>query len=108
MASESEKQRPHGHEGSATSPTLSASAYVWSFVALVCLTLLSFWSSHVHLGAFGTPVALGIAAIKVTIVALVFMGMVDEPASSRVAGITAVLFVVLLASLAAVDVLTRF
>lgn len=108
MASDTERQPPHGHQASATSPTLHASTYVWAFVALVCFTLLSFWLSYMHLGGFETPVAMAIAAAKVTIVAVVFMGLVDEPASSRVAGITAVLFVVLLASLAAVDVLTRF
>jgi hypothetical protein len=46
--------------------------------------------------------------VKVTIVALFFMGLVDEPASHRVVGITAVLFVVLLASLAVADIVTRF
>lgn len=108
MAGESNNEHRHGHEGSATSPTLRASTYVWALVALVCFTLLSFWFSFMHLGGFETPVAIAIAAVKVTIVAIVFMGLVDEPPSSRVAGITAVLFVVLLASLAAVDVLTRF
>ncbi len=96
------------HESPETSPTLGAAAYVWAFIALVCLTLLSFWFSYLHLGGFEMVVAIGIAAIKVTIVALVFMGLVDEPASSRVAGVTAVLFVILLASLTAADVLTRF
>ena len=107
MAHPSEPHREI-HESPATSPTLGAGAYVLAFVALVCLTLLSFWCSLLHLGAWEMVVALAIAAIKVTVVALVFMGLVDEPASSRIAGVTAVLFVILLASLTAADVLTRF
>lgn len=108
MASSSDPPNREIRESPAASPTLGASAYVLAFIALVCLTLLSFWFSYLHLGGFEMVVAMGIAAIKVTIVALVFMGLVDEPASSRVAGVTAVLFVILLASLTAADVLTRF
>jgi cytochrome c oxidase subunit 4 len=89
-------------------PELSTRAYVRSFGALVALTLLSYWLSYRSLGDFSTPVALAIAVVKDSIVALFFMGLIDEPASHRVVGITAVLFVVLLASLAAVDVVTRF
>ena len=87
---------------------LTTGAYVRSFGALVVLTLTSYWLSYRHLGAFEMPIALGIAAVKVAVVALFFMGLVHEPASSRVAGITAILFVILLASLAAVDVVTRY
>ena len=87
---------------------MTVTTYVRSFAALAALTALSFWLSYRHLGALGMPVALGIAAIKVTVVVLFFMGLAREPASHRVAGVVAVLFVVLLASLAALDVLTRF
>jgi cytochrome c oxidase subunit 4 len=101
--------QPHDREGEsrAEPPTSSTGAYVRSLAALVALTLTSYWLSYRHLGPFEMPVALGIATLKVGVVALVFMGLVHERASSRVAGITAVLFVILLASLAAVDVVTR-
>ncbi|HEX4338557.1 MAG TPA: cytochrome C oxidase subunit IV family protein [Polyangiaceae bacterium] len=87
--------------------TPGTGVYVRSFAALLVLTLTSFTLSYAHLGVFGMPVALAIAAVKVALVALFFMRLVDEPASHRVAGVTAVLFVILLASLSAVDVLTR-
>jgi cytochrome c oxidase subunit 4 len=86
----------------------STATYVRSLVALVFLTLGSFGLSYLHLGALGMPVALAIAVTKVGIVALFFMGLVHEPASSRIAGVAAVLFVILLASLSAADILTRF
>jgi len=101
-------EREPGASSAGHGPTLTTGAYVRSFGALVVLTLTSYWLSYRDLGALGIPVALGIAAVKVAIVALFFMGLVNEPASLRVAGITAVLFVILLASLAAADVVTRF
>jgi cytochrome c oxidase subunit 4 len=92
--------------GAAPAP-LATATYARSFGALVVLTLVSFGLSFLHLGPFGMPVALAIAATKVAIVALFFMGLVHEPASHRIAGVAAVLFVVLLVSLSAVDILTR-
>jgi cytochrome c oxidase subunit 4 len=101
-------REPQGEPPEKEGPQISTRAYVRSFGALVALTALSYWLSYRNLGAFGIPVALAIATVKVSIVALFFMGLVDEPASHRIVGITAVLFVVLLAALTAADVMTRF
>jgi cytochrome c oxidase subunit 4 len=101
-------REPHGEPQEKEGPQVSTRAYVLSFGALLGLTLLSYWLSYRNLGEFSTPVALAIAVVKDSIVALFFMGLVDEPASHRVIGITAVLFVILLAALAAADVVTRF
>jgi len=90
-----------------SSTALTSPAYVASFVALVALTLASYWLSYAHLGAFEVFVALGIAALKVTIVGLFFMHLVKEPPSHRIAAIGAILFVILLAVFAAADVFTR-
>jgi cytochrome c oxidase subunit 4 len=88
-------------------PVPSLGVYVRTFGGLVVLTLASYGLSRVSLGAFGTPVALGIAATKVTLVALFFMGLVDEPPSHRLAAVVAVFFVVLIVALSAADILTR-
>ena len=108
MATSFETQQQAGEPPPKEGPALTTGTYVRSLGALIVLTLLSYWLSYRDLGAFGVPVALAIAAVKVSIVALFFMGLVDEPASHRVVGITAVLFVVLLASLAVADIVTRF
>lgn len=94
-------------EARASGPMLSGVSYVLAFGALVALTLASFMLSYAHLGAFEVVVALGIAAVKVSIVGLVFMHLAREPSSHRLVAIMAVLFIALLASFAGADVLTR-
>ena len=86
----------------------SIAAYSICFGALVCLTLASFLVSYANLGWFGTTVALAIAATKVVIVGVYFMHLRHEPPSHRLAAVAAVLFVAILASLAAADVFTRY
>src|SRR4051812_38214075 len=75
--------------------------------ALVLLAAASFVLSMLHLGAWATPVALIIAVAKAALVAVVFMELAVQRASNRLALIAAIAFVVLLATLAAVDVATR-
>lgn len=88
-------------------PALSGRTYVVSFVALVALTLASFWLSYAHLGPLEVVVALGIAAVKVSIVGLFFMHLVNEPSSHRIVAVVAVLFVAILAAFAGADLFTR-
>ena|SRR5689334_12698185 len=83
-------------------------AYSACFGALVTLTLLSFLLSYAHLGAFGTVVALAIAASKILLVGLYFMHLLKEPPSHTLAAVAGILFIVVLASLAAADVWTRY
>jgi cytochrome c oxidase subunit 4 len=82
-------------------------ALVFALVGLLILTGASYGLSFARLGAFAVPVALGIAAIKVLIVALYFMGLLDEPPSHRLAAVAAAFFVILLVVFTQADVLTR-
>jgi caa(3)-type oxidase subunit IV len=108
MTSADETSREQGEAAGAEPQSgFGMAAYVWAFIALALLTASSFWLSTLSLGALGMPAALAIASVKVAIVGLVFMDLVHEPPSHRLAAIGAVLFVVLLTAFSAADVLTR-
>jgi cytochrome c oxidase subunit 4 len=83
------------------------STYLWTLIALVVLAATSFGFSYLDLGPWEFPIALGIAAVKALLVALFFMHLVEHTFSSRLAIVTASVFVVLLISLVALDVTTR-
>ncbi len=48
-------------------------SYYTVFAALIGLTCLTVGVAYIDLGLFGTPVALGIATLKSTLVVLIFM-----------------------------------
>jgi cytochrome c oxidase subunit IV len=47
--------------------------YAWVLVALLCLTFLTVYVAHFHLGSLSIGVALLIACIKATLVLAIFM-----------------------------------
>ncbi|HEU4578068.1 MAG TPA: cytochrome C oxidase subunit IV family protein [Polyangiaceae bacterium] len=61
----------------------SGRAYVFAWLALLVLTLVSFGAHYLELGAFATAVSLIIAAVKAGVVALVFMHLKTESVSVR-------------------------
>ncbi len=73
-----------------------AARYVFAWLALVLLTLASFGAHQLPLGGFATPVALAIALVKATIVALVFMHLLEEAFSIRCVAVLNALWVALL------------
>jgi cytochrome c oxidase subunit 4 len=79
----------HEHPG-------SGAKYAFALIALLCLTALTFGLHYVTVGSLGIIVALAIAAIKVSIVALVFMELRESMIATRVVAIVAVMFVALL------------
>ena len=91
-----------GHDGH-----VGARGYVFTWIALLGLTGLTFGLSYVHLAWAQWPVTLGIATTKATLVALFFMHLAEARAASRLALVIAVLIVVLLASFTALDAVTR-
>ncbi|HVU05930.1 MAG TPA: cytochrome C oxidase subunit IV family protein [Polyangiaceae bacterium] len=91
----------------AATSSIGAREILVAFVALLVLTGTSYGLSFVHLGAYAAPVALGIAAVKVLVVALYFMGLLDEPPSHRLAAVAAAFFVILLVVFTRADVVTR-
>jgi caa(3)-type oxidase subunit IV len=76
-------------------PTTGA-PFVYALVALLILTGTSLGFHFVELGAAGVVVALGIAAVKVCIVAIVFMELRDSLPATRTIALVAAAFVVLL------------
>ncbi|WP_373047307.1 cytochrome C oxidase subunit IV family protein [Vulgatibacter sp.] len=73
----------------------------------LALVGLSWLLAGLDLGAWGTPVALGIAAIKALLIAWYFMELREARTSLRVAALAALLLFVLLVGLSTVDVATR-
>ncbi len=92
------------------------SSSVWSlwrrnllvWLALLLLLGLTFAFAYMPLGSFNVVAALGIAAIKVGLVALLFMGLAQSSAIIRLAAATGILWLIVLFCLTLSDILTRF
>jgi cytochrome c oxidase subunit IV len=87
--------------------SISPRTTLFTFVALLCLTAMSFAVSYVHLGALNIPVALAIASLKAALVVSVFMELAVEKFTVKVTLVMAFVFVILLVALMAADVATR-
>ena len=80
---------------------------VWG--GLMFLTALTWGLSRFHIpGGAGVAVALTIASVKGTLVALFFMHLYDQPGPNRLVLVTSLVFVTLLISLVILDNATRF
>jgi cytochrome c oxidase subunit 4 len=85
----------------------SPAPYVFTFVVLLVLTVVTFLASGVDLGAAQIPVALGIAATKGGFVAYYFMHLREQRGVNAMFLIVAVVFIVILIGGMAADVRTR-
>jgi cytochrome c oxidase subunit IV len=91
-----------------TTTRISGRAYLIAWLALLALTVLSFAASRFSLGyAAGATVALAIATVKATWVALVFMHLLEARFAQRAAIATAIAFVIILCLLMITDVGSR-
>jgi caa(3)-type oxidase subunit IV len=81
--------------------------HLLTFAALVGLAALSLALSFAELGAWGLPIALLIAAVKIVLVALVFMHLVEQPFSHGMVALLALALALVLIGLTATDVATR-
>jgi len=87
---------------------VTAKAYVATWLALLALTAVTFWQSFQPGGrAVHLTLALLIATVKGTLVALYFMHLLESRSANRVVFLFGVLFVALIVTLTAADVLTR-
>lgn len=77
------------------------------FVALLALAGASWGLAHLSLGGVAVAIALGIATIKATLVALELMELREAPTSLRLVAIAAPTFVLVLVVFALGDVLSR-
>ena len=80
---------------------------VLTAASLLVLTGLSWGLAHVDLGAANTPVGLGIAVLKASIVALVFMELAHGSTAQRGVIITTGVLIVLLAAGMVTDIALR-
>jgi cytochrome c oxidase subunit 4 len=86
---------------------LSQNATWVAGAALIALWAASFALSYVNLGAAALPVAIAIAAAKALLVFSIFMELVLEPVSVKLALAAALSMIALLVGLMATDVATR-
>jgi cytochrome c oxidase subunit 4 len=97
------------HTAAATHAHSHAGRYVVVWAALMALTGLTWGLSTVHIPGFaGVAVALAIATVKGTLVALFFMHLWDHSGPNRLVLITSLIFVALLILLPLLDNATRF
>jgi cytochrome c oxidase subunit 4 len=85
----------------------SLGAYFGVFATLMILTGVTVWAAYQHLGIWNTPVALGIAATKATLVTLIFMHLRSSPKLTALVVGAAVLFLAILIVVTASDYFTR-
>lgn len=78
---------------------------VW--LALLVLLAVTLLAAHLNLGAFNVAAALGIAAVKSLVVAMLFMGLNRSEALVRLAAAAGFFWLVILFALTLSDFLTR-
>jgi cytochrome c oxidase subunit IV len=82
--------------------------YVLVWGALMVLTVVTVMTGRMHLPDWGLALALIIATVKGTLVALYFMHLADHHGANRLVFATSMLFVVLLLLFTLMDIGTRF
>src|SRR5512141_180400 len=93
----------------ATAAHSHAGRYLVVWAALMALTALTWGLSTIHIpGLAGVAVALAIAMVKGTLVALFFMHLWDQAGANRLVFLTSLVFVALLIGLVITDSATRF
>lgn len=86
---------------------IGGKTYVVTFVLLLALTLLSYVLHLLPLGAFGTPAAFVIAAIKVLLVVAFFMHLYESGFVLHLVALTLAAFIALMCLGVSADVLAR-
>ena len=86
---------------------MTGRGYVLTWLALVILAAASLGLSFVHLGAWTFAAAMGIAALKATLVILFFMHVSHARTSVRLLLLATASFIVVLIALMVADIATR-
>jgi cytochrome c oxidase subunit IV len=85
-----------------------AGRYVVIWIALLILTVVTVLTGRMHLPDYGLLLALIIATVKGTLVALYFMHLSEHQGANRLVFGVSIVFVVLLIGFALMDLGTRF
>jgi len=88
-------------------PIVSVGTYVMVFVALLIGTGLTVLAASRDFGALNTPIALGIAVTKASLVCLIFMGVRHNTPLTKVVVLSGLLWLLILFGLGMNDYLTR-
>jgi cytochrome c oxidase subunit IV len=81
--------------------------YVLVWLALVFFTLLTIYAGSQDYGALNTPIALGIAITKGTLVILMFMGLRYNTPLTKLVAVTGFVWLLILFFIGMSDYLTR-
>ena len=90
-----------------TPHVVSVKIYAGVFVALLALLALTVAVALVEQSALGLPIAIGIAGLKATLIALFFMHVRYDTPSVRLAAVAGFLWLTILICLSMSDLLTR-
>ena len=90
-----------------TAHIASVRLYVAVFVALLIFTGLTVLVAYFDLGVLNTPVALGVAVIKASLVVLFFMGVRHNTPLTKAVVVSGFLWLFILFGLTMSDYLTR-
>jgi len=88
-------------------PIVSVRFYVLIFGALVVLTAATVGVAYFDLGLLNTPVALGIAFFKASLVVIYFMGLRYNTPLTKLVAIAGFFWLVILFGITITDYLTR-
>lgn len=81
--------------------------YVKIFVGLLFLTVITVWVAQFDFGSFNTLIAMLVATVKATLVALYFMHLKYDEKTNAVCLLAGVFFLMVMFAFIAVDVYTR-
>ncbi|HPK01405.1 MAG TPA: cytochrome C oxidase subunit IV family protein [Candidatus Sumerlaeota bacterium] len=100
-----------GHAGGAHAAhhvhVIPLKVYIGVWLALMFLTALTVAVSFVHIGFLNVPIALSIAMIKATLVALIFMHLYYDEKFNLIVLLSGLVFVAIFFAFTLIDPLTR-
>ena len=88
-------------------PITSVRTYVSVFVALLVLTAATVAVAYFDLGLFNTPVALGVAFFKASLVVIYFMGLRYNTPLTKTVALAGFFWLIILFGITLSDYLTR-
>jgi cytochrome c oxidase subunit 4 len=83
------------------------STYVAVFVTLLIMTFLTYWAATHDFGPWNTPVALGIAMFKASLVVIYFMGVRYNTPLTKVVVVAGFFWLIILFGLTMGDYMSR-
>ncbi len=98
---------PHSNHAHSNHHVPSIQMCLSVFVALLMFTGITVWVAGLDLGALNTPVALGIAVTKGTLVVLFFMGVRHNTPLTKTVAISGFVWLIILFGITMGDYLTR-